>query len=107
MTRESPGPQEKQDDVIPTARVKSAASRLSPRSLSTRLWGLTAAALLTAVGLVVWNHQSTGPTITIRFDQGYGLRPGNSQQHRGIEVGTVTEVGLDTAVKRWSPAGAR
>lgn len=94
MTSESPEPQEKQGGVVPSARVKSAADRLTLRSLSTRLWGLTAAALLVAVGLVVWNHQPSGPTITIRFDQGHGLRPGNSLQHRGIQVGTVTEVGL-------------
>lgn len=99
MTSESSETQGKQDDVIPTARVKSAADRLTLRSLSTRLWGLTAAALLVAVGLVVWNHQPAGPTITIRFEQGHGLRPGNSLQHRGIEVGTVTEVGLTDDAK--------
>ncbi|MHC4879722.1 MAG: MlaD family protein [Planctomycetota bacterium] len=61
-----------------------------------RLWLVTGLCLLVAVGLVVWNQRPAGPTIRIRFEQGHGLRPGNSLQHRGIEVGQVTAVDLDS-----------
>lgn len=81
-------------DEIPTAKIMSASTRFSFDSLSTRLWGATAASLVIAIGLAVWNQKPAGPTITIRFEDGYGLRPGNLLQHRGIEVGTVTVVEL-------------
>jgi paraquat-inducible protein B len=94
MPDEAPQSREKRTGEIPTARIKSAASLFSAQCLMTRLWGVTAAALVVSIGLVVWNQKPAGPTITIQFEQGHGLRPGNSLQHRGIEVGTITEVAL-------------
>jgi len=49
---------------------------------------------LTAVGLTVWAQKPLGPTITIRFQDGHGIQPGNRLQHHGIEVGDVTAVTL-------------
>ena len=94
MTNESPTPDQTPTDGIPTASIKPASSGSSVPNLSTRLWGVTAAALVVSIGLAVWNMKPAGPTITIRFEQGYGLRTGNLLQHRGIEVGTVTAVEL-------------
>lgn len=94
MTNDAAQPGEQSKDVIPAAKVKAERSRFSVESLLTRMWGVTAAALVVAIGLAVWNLKPAGPTITIRFEQGYGLRLGNLLQHRGIEVGTVTAVEL-------------
>lgn len=94
MTVDTPQSGDQAADEIPTAKVMSASPRFSIGSLSTRLWGVTVAALVVSIGLALWNLKPAGPTITIRFEQGHGLRPGNSLQHRGIEVGTVTQVGL-------------
>lgn len=79
---------------IPEAWVRSTADRSSGMNLTTRLWGVTAAALIVSIGLVLWNQKPAGLMITIQFEQGHGLRPGNSLQHRGIEVGEVTTVEL-------------
>lgn len=94
MTNDASQPGEQSADGIPTAKVTAERSPFSVESLSTRLWGVTAAALVVSIGLAVWNQKPSGPKITIRFEQGYGLRPGNLVQHRGIEVGTVTAVNL-------------
>ncbi len=94
MTSGTPKSEEETRDEIPTAKIKSATPRFSVESLSTRMWGVTAAALVVSIGLAIWSQKPAGPTITIQFEQGYGLRAGNSLQHRGIEVGTVTVVEL-------------
>jgi paraquat-inducible protein B len=60
----------------------------------TRVWIVTGACLSLAIGLVIWNQKPAGPSITVQFQQGHGLRPGNSLRHRGIDVGTVTAVTL-------------
>ena len=94
MTNDAPTPGEQSKDEIPAAKITAERSRFSVESLSTRMWGVTAVALVVSIGLAVWSHKPAGPTITIRFEQGHGLRPGNLLQHRGIEVGTVTAVEL-------------
>lgn len=94
MTNDALPPNEGPAEKIPMATIRSTAARPSGRSLTTRLWGVTAAALVVSIGLAVWNQKPAGPTITIRFEQGHGLRPGNSLQHRGIDVGEVTAVNL-------------
>jgi paraquat-inducible protein B len=94
MTNDAAQPGEQSKNEIPAAKVKAERSRFSVESLSTRMWGVAAVALVISIGLSVWNLKPAGPTITIRFEQGYGLRLGNMLQHRGIEVGTVTAVEL-------------
>lgn len=94
MTNDASQPGEKSADGIPDAKITPERSRFSVESLSTRMWGVTAAALVVAIGLAFWNQKPAGPTITIRFKQGHGLRSGNQLQHRGIEVGSVTTVEL-------------
>ncbi|MFT5094044.1 MAG: paraquat-inducible protein B, partial [Porticoccaceae bacterium] len=94
MTVDTPQSGDHAAEEILTAKIMSASPRFSAGNLSTRMWVVAAAALVVSIGLAVWNQKPTGPTITIRFEQGYGLRAGNLLQHRGIEVGTVTTVEL-------------
>lgn len=94
MTNEAPQTGDQSADEIPTAKISAERSRFSVESLSTRMWIVTAMALVVSIGLAVWSQKPAGPTVTIRFEQGHGLRSGNLLQHRGIEVGTVTAVEL-------------
>lgn len=78
--------------VIPQAIVQ--ASKPKGSGLGTKLWLLTAACFVTAVGLTLWAQKPLGPTISIRFKDGHGIQTGNRLQHHGIEVGYVTSVTL-------------
>jgi hypothetical protein len=61
----------------------------------TWLWLVTAAALVAAILLVVVSWRARGPQITVRFEHGHSIEPGDRLRHRGIEVGEVTSVKLN------------
>lgn len=67
-----------------------------PRSAAhlSKLWWLTGVCLLLAIGLVWTSSRDPGIAITIQFDQGHGLKVGNSVRHRGINIGQVTAITL-------------
>ncbi len=81
---------------LPVAIVEQSLRTTSVSGLFSRMWLLTAVCLAVAIGLVVWNQKPAGPTIRIHFEQGYGLRAGNSLLHRGIEAGQVSDIKLDS-----------
>ena len=81
---------------LPVAIVEQSRGTASMSGLFSRMWLLTAVCLAVAIGLVVWNQKPAGPTIRIHFEQGYGLRAGNSLLHRGIEAGQVSSIKLDS-----------
>lgn len=60
-------------------------------------WLLTAMSLAISVGLIAWTVGSRGPSIEIHFRDGYGIRPESIVLYRGIEVGSVTDVQLDSS----------
>ncbi len=60
-----------------------------------RMWLATALCVLTALGLTWFSLEPSGTRIAIRFQDGHGLKPGDSLQNRGIEIGTVTKVELN------------
>lgn len=70
--------------VVPTRTARS----------TTRLWWVTLAAVIGAIVLVVMSLKSYGPTITIRFAEGHGLKAGDVLRFRGIAIGEVSEVVL-------------
>lgn len=89
------------DGSIPVAITSQTSSGLSGdgkavSSLATWMWILTAACLLGAISLTVWSQKPAGKQITITFVEGHGIQAGNILQHRGIEVGTITEVALSS-----------
>ncbi len=59
------------------------------------VWAVAAGSLVVTVMLVLVTVGSTGPQITVRFTDGYGVKPGDRLRHRGIEVGEVVAVDLD------------
>jgi paraquat-inducible protein B len=82
------------DRQFPVAEVRRRVTLLELVSGS-RLWWVTLACLLVAVVLAWRASGDTGPTITIHFPDGHGLRVGDMLRHRGIEVGLVENVDLN------------
>lgn len=83
--------------VVPVAVVQTTPENKWARRMGTRLWVVTALCLIAAITLTIWSQKPSGPTITIHFKDGFGIRPGNTLQHHGIEVGEVTSVTLKPA----------
>lgn len=83
---------------IPAAVESKPGSEFSAQGSYVRFskwWLLTAISLLVSVGLIAWTVASRGKSIEINFRDGYGIRPESMVLHRGIEVGSVTNVRLD------------
>lgn len=80
--------------AAPAAVIRSSSDRLLSR-MRTRLWWLTGICIVLAVGLVLSNFRKSGVTISIRFQEGHGLKPGDALRYRGIDVGRVISVQLD------------
>lgn len=77
--------------TIPDARVVTATEANANR-WRTKLWWLTAVCVLIAIGLVVASFRTQGTVLHIRFEEGHGLKAGDTLHFRGIDVGTVTKV---------------
>ncbi|MCA9122127.1 MAG: MCE family protein [Planctomycetaceae bacterium] len=65
------------------------------RRNSSRLWIVTGICLIVAVILFASTSRNRGTLISVRFQQGHGIKPGDVLRHRGIEVGEVQSVKLD------------
>lgn len=80
---------------IPTASVES---RLTLGDLirGSKLWVLTLGCLLLAIGLAWWSLPTRGIEIVIHFPEGHGLEAEDVVRFRGIEVGEVTSVSLNS-----------
>lgn len=78
--------------VVPTRAVRA----------TTRLWWVTLVAVVGAIVLVAMSLKSHGPTISIRFAEGHGLKAGDVLRFRGIAIGEVTDVVLTPDLGRVS-----
>ena len=65
-------------------------------SMLGRLWLLPVAALVLAFVLVWWSLPKSGVAIKIHFPEGHGLQTEDVVRFRGIDVGVVEEVKLNT-----------
>lgn len=83
---------------MPRGRWEVWADRFGLRA--TRFWWLTAACALLAVLLLAAAWRSPGPLVTIAFEQGYGIQPGDSIRLRGIDVGVIERVVLGDDLKQ-------
>lgn len=71
------------------------------RSLFTQqtgIWWFGGIALVIAVVLVVVATAGRGPQIVVTFADGHGLKAGDRLQHRGLDVGEVTAVELNSGL---------
>ena len=92
-------------EAIPEARVVAAAEANANR-WRTKLWWLTAACVVVAIGLIISSFRTQGTVLHIRFEEGHGLKAGDTLHYRGIDVGNVTKVvvsedmkGVDVAIQ--------
>jgi paraquat-inducible protein B len=69
------------------------------RPLGTRIWVLTAICVVVAIVLIVAALGSRGTSIVVSFQQGHGIKPGDTLRHRGIEVGEVESVEIADDLK--------
>ncbi len=83
-------------DDFPLAEVQQPAQIFKKILGGTRMWIATAVCAVIALILVISALSSGGATITIRFDDGYGIKPGDTLRYRGIDVGEVTGVSVDS-----------
>ena len=80
--------------VFPMADVREVRAVTSALFLRSKLWWVTVACFILAFWLTWTSIPSVGPTITIRFPDGHGLKAGDAVRHRGIEAGIVESVAL-------------
>ncbi len=78
---------------IPTA-VVSPVGAVRARRLRTRLWWLTGACLVVAIGLVVASLRLGGEVIVVQFREGHGIKAGDALRYRGVVAGQVRGVRL-------------
>lgn len=86
---------------IPKAVVRSNEQVTSGR-MKTRLWWLTGICAVLAAALVVSSFQSQGTLISIGFEDGYGLKAGDTLRYRGIDIGAVQSVKIAPDLQRVS-----
>ena len=60
---------------------------------------LSVLAALSLAVFVVWSHAQRGKTITIHFRNGFGLKPGDTIRHRGIDVGRIIQIDLSSSLE--------
>jgi len=67
---------------------------LRPRRRWSFLWLLPVIAGFISLGLLVNFYSQRGVPVTVEFQQGHGLKPGDAVRYRGIVVGQVHDVSL-------------
>lgn len=80
---------------FPVAQIQEVRAT-SALMLSSKMWWFTAICLLLAFWMTWRSIPANGPTIVIQFPDGHGLKSGDAVRHRGIDVGTVSEVVLSS-----------
>ncbi|MCR9293022.1 MAG: MlaD family protein [bacterium] len=78
-------------NTVPNARIR-ARETVNYGRLKTRLWWLTALCGLLAIVLVLSGFRSQGLQIRIQFQDGHGLKVGDTLRYRGIDVGDVRSI---------------
>lgn len=95
MTTPEPSQPSSQQPEIPVAVVESSAQIAKQRTWS-RIWLATIACAVIAavISAATWTKQ--GRIIRIHFNDGYGLKAGDTLRYRGIDIGEVRQVRLDS-----------
>lgn len=81
---------------FPVAAIREAGSTTSSLLKTSPMWWATLACVVVAFWLTWRSMPTNGPTVVIRFPEGHGLKSGDAMRHRGIDVGTVTDVTLSS-----------
>ena len=84
--------------AIPVAKIEPRTSFLKKAFGATWMWLATLACLIIALVLMAMSWLSTGTHITISFEDGYGIKAGDTLNFRGIDVGEVKNVDVNTGL---------
>lgn len=90
----SPTESHEEKTTFPVADIREIQAVTSALFLRSKLWWVTVVCFILAFWLTWTSIPSVGPTITIRFPDGHGLKAGDAVRHRGIEAGGVESVAL-------------
>jgi hypothetical protein len=82
-------------EEFPEAEVVSRGGQNGGRFAVSKMWLATLACLLGAIALVWYSLEPAGTKVTLRFQEGHGLKPGDALRNRGIDVGRVISIDLD------------
>lgn len=82
-------------EEFPEAEVVSRSGQNGGRLAVSKMWLATLACLIGAIALVWYSLEPAGTKVTLRFQEGHGLKPGDALRNRGIDVGRVVSVELD------------
>ncbi|MEM9413069.1 MAG: MlaD family protein, partial [Planctomycetota bacterium] len=91
---ERQNPNSNHDDSIPVARPSRDKTWESVTASS--LWWVTLVCLVVALGLVWWSLPESGILVEVTFPDGHGLQAEDQILYRGIEVGVVEDVELQS-----------
>ena len=85
---------------FPTAKVESVPVSATGRMYRSPVWLLTLVCAILALALSWHAFRPSGTAIVIHFPEGHGLRTGDAVRHRGIDIGSVTEIALHEDLSR-------
>jgi paraquat-inducible protein B len=85
------------DTEFPVAKVNEA--KRPWWTTMSKMWLVSLACLLLAVGLTWYASGSPGTKLSLHFSEGHGLKPGDAIRHRGIEIGHVEAVSLEPTLR--------
>ncbi len=83
-------------ETVPEANIGPSNLTRAADVTGSYMWLITLICLLIAVGLAWWSLPENGITIDIHFPEGHGLEAEDVVRFRGIDVGIVEEVKLNT-----------
>ena len=83
-------------ETIPTANIEPARVSISDIFKGSYMWLVALACFATAIGVAWYSMPEQGIKINIHFPEGHGLQAEDAVRFRGIDVGVVEEVALNS-----------
>ncbi len=99
--KDSPASTGNQENSVefPLAETVNRADSWKKIFAATRMWIATAICGIVALVLIITSIGGGGRTISISFLDGFGIKPGDTLRYRGIDVGEVTAVNVNTDLR--------
>ena len=61
---------------------------------------IPALAVVITIGALIWVRAEQGLMITVHFQEGHGVQPGNALKYRGIVIGEVVAVSINPELNK-------
>ncbi len=92
----NPSVQDSAANDFPLANVQTKTPFMKKAFASSRMWMATVLCALVAIVLLAMAWGSGGTHVSISFDDGFGIKPGDTLRFRGIDVGEVIQVDVNS-----------